>query len=105
VNNVCGKFLTIGSVKGKLAGEWSLQDLKVDLESVAVSVGEMECSWRPVKLFSRPDFDDRQPQGWPSTFDVTDDGERFLTTELVTGDKFDPGIAIIQNWASSLEQD
>ncbi|MBW2682955.1 MAG: hypothetical protein JRC69_05265, partial [Deltaproteobacteria bacterium] len=52
VNSVCGEFLTIRSVKGKLAGEWSLQDLKVDLEGVAVSVGEMECSWRPGKLFS-----------------------------------------------------
>lgn len=51
-NSVFSEFLTIGSVKGKLAGEWSLQGFEVDLEDVAVSVGEMECSWRPVKLFS-----------------------------------------------------
>ncbi len=51
-NRVCSEFLTIRSVKGKLAGEWSLRGLKVELEGVAVSVGEVECSLRPVKLFS-----------------------------------------------------
>jgi serine/threonine protein kinase len=58
---------------------------------------------RPTKLFSRPEFDDRQPFGWPPTFDVTADGERFLVTELLVDANMDPSIAIIQNWASSLE--
>lgn len=57
----------------------------------------------PRKLFSRPEYDDRQPFGWPANFDVTVDGERFLVTELVIDEKSDPGIAIVQNWAASLE--
>jgi len=58
---------------------------------------------RPTKLFSRPDNDDRQPMGWPATFGVTADGERFLMTELIIDDSLDPSIALIQNWSSSTE--
>ncbi len=58
---------------------------------------------QPTKLFSRPEHDDRQPHGWPATFDVTADGERFLVTELILDEDNDPNIAIIQNWAASLE--
>jgi hypothetical protein len=57
----------------------------------------------PRKLFSRPEFDDRQVFGWPASFDVTLDGQRFLVTDLVIDEKSDPGIAIIQNWAAALE--
>jgi serine/threonine protein kinase len=58
---------------------------------------------RPTKLFSRPEYDDRQPYGWPATFDVTADGERFLVTELLDDANLEPSIAIIQNWGASLE--
>jgi Tol biopolymer transport system component len=78
--------------------------IKNDIYAVDVKYDPLSLG-RPVKLFSRPEFDDRQPQGWPSNFDVTADGEKFLVTELMTGEEFDPGIAIIQNWASSLEQE
>ena len=78
--------------------------IKNDIYAVDVKYDPLSLG-RPVKLFSRPEYDDRQPHGWPATFDVTADGERFLVTELVTGEQFDPGIAIIQNWASSLEGD
>jgi hypothetical protein len=56
-----------------------------------------------LELFSRPENDDRQPHGWPATFDVTADGERFLVTELVLDENIDPTIAIIPNWSASLE--
>ena len=52
VNSICSPFFTIENVKGKLAGDWSLHGLKLDVESVAVSVDEVEGSWRPVKLFA-----------------------------------------------------
>ena len=75
-----------------------------DIYSVAVEYDPLRLG-RPVKLFARPEHDDRQPMGWPATFDVTAEGDRFLTTELVTDSKLNPGIAIIQNWATSLEQE
>ncbi len=56
----------------------------------------------PQMLFARPEYDDRQPFGWPATFDVTFDGQRFLTTELVVDESADPSIAIVQNWAAAL---
>ena len=57
----------------------------------------------PRKLFARPEYDDRQSFGWPATFDVTADGQRFLVTELVVDENADPSIAIVQNWAAALE--
>ena len=59
---------------------------------------------RPQLLFSRPDHDDRQPFGWPSTFGVTSDGERFLTTELAPDQNLNPQIAIIENWADTVTE-
>ena len=55
----------------------------------------------PVKLFSRPENDDRQPFGWPATFEVTADGERFLVTDPVKRENAEPLIAIIPYWAAS----
>jgi len=57
----------------------------------------------PVKLFDRLENDDRQTMGWPASFGVTADGQKFLTTELVVDEKQEPSIAIIQNWAASLD--
>lgn len=50
----------------------------------------------PQLLFSRPDYDDRQPFGWPATFEVTADGERFLDTELVISEEDKPVIANVK---------
>jgi Tol biopolymer transport system component len=58
---------------------------------------------RPEKLFARPEYDDRQPYGWPATFDVTPDGQRFLVTELVVDDDLEPAIAVIPNWSPARE--
>ena len=49
-NNLGTPFLTIGSVKGKLSGEWSLHKFELNLPSVAVSVDRVECHLRPAKL-------------------------------------------------------
>jgi len=76
--------------------------LENDIFAVEVSYEPLRLG-RPQRLFSRPEFDDQQPYGWPATFDVTADGERFLVTELLDDDNLDPSIAIIPNWASSLE--
>jgi serine/threonine protein kinase len=57
---------------------------------------------RPLKLFTRLERDDRQPYGWPATFGVTPDGERFLTTEIVQDESLDPRIAIVEGWARSM---
>jgi Tol biopolymer transport system component len=57
---------------------------------------------RPRELFTRLERDDRQPYGWPATFGVTPDGERFLTTEIVQDDSLDPRIAIVENWAQTM---
>jgi hypothetical protein len=59
---------------------------------------------RPQKLFSRPEDDDRQPFGWPASYDVTANGERFLTTEMALDENLDPRIAIIENWAQTVEE-
>ena len=73
-------------------------------EIFAVEVGYQPLRLgNPQKLFSRPEYDDRQPFGWPATFDVTADGQRFLVTELVVDENADPSIAIVQNWAAALE--
>ena len=58
----------------------------------------------PAVLFSRPDYDDRQPFGWPALFDVTRDGEGFLTTILMTDEDHEPGIAIVDNWSADHDQ-
>jgi len=59
---------------------------------------------RPQQLFARLERDDRQPYGWPATFGVTPDGERFLTTEVVQDASLDPRIAIVENWARSMAE-
>ena len=71
-----------------------------DIFAVTVSYNPLQLG-SPRKLFSRPEFDDRQPFGWPATFDVTEDGLRFLVTELVVDENMDPSIAIVQNWATA----
>jgi Tol biopolymer transport system component len=58
----------------------------------------------PRKLFSRPEYDDRQPFGWPAIFDVSLDGERFLMTELVVDPTLRPRIAVVENWSAALDQ-
>jgi len=68
-----------------------------DIFAVAVSYDPLQLG-RPQKLFTRPEHDDRQPRGWPATFDVTADGQRFLVTELSDDDTMEPRIAIIPNW-------
>ena len=73
-----------------------------DIFAVEVSYEPLSLG-RPVKLFSRPEYDDRQPYGWPAIFDVTSDGQRFLVTELVLDETLKPGIAIIQNWSNSIK--
>jgi hypothetical protein len=55
----------------------------------------------PQLLFSRPDHDDRQPYGWPATFGVTADGERFLDMELVVSEEDKPVIAVIPGWGAA----
>ncbi|HKI82692.1 MAG TPA: hypothetical protein VKA63_00025, partial [Candidatus Krumholzibacteria bacterium] len=71
-------------------------------EIYAVSVGYDPIKLgRPVKLFSRPEYDDRQPYGWPATFDLTRDGKLFLTTDLVVEGELNPHIAIVENWQST----
>jgi len=70
----------------------------VDVSYEPLSLGQ------PRSLFSRPEYDDRQPYGWPSVFDATRDGQRFLTTELADDESLDPRIAVVENWAAELEQ-
>ncbi len=72
-----------------------------DIFAVEVSYEPLRLG-NPKKLFSRPEYDDRQSFGWPATFDVTFDGQRFLVTELVIDENADPSIAIVQNWAAAL---
>jgi len=71
-----------------------------DIYAASVSYDPLRVA-PPVKLFSRPDPDDRQPFGWPPTFDVTADGTRFLVTEIVERGDVEPFIGIIPNWAAS----
>ncbi len=52
VNSIGGPFLTIGNVKGKLSGEWSLYDLELDISSVNINVGRVDCRLRPEKLLA-----------------------------------------------------
>jgi hypothetical protein len=74
-----------------------------DIYAVSVSYDPLHLG-RPQILFSRPEYDDRQPYGWPASFDVTADGERFLTTEMVPDENLDPRIAIIESWAETVEK-
>jgi len=50
VNSVGSPFFTIENVKGKLAGDWSLQGLQIDVEGIALNVTSVEGRWRPGKL-------------------------------------------------------
>jgi len=74
-----------------------------DIYAVDVSYEPLQVG-TPRVLFSRPDYDDRQPFGWPAVFDVTRDGEHFLTTVLMTDEDNEPGIAIVEDWAAHLDQ-
>ena len=55
----------------------------------------------PQLLFSRPDYDDRQPFGWPAPFSVTADGERFLDTVLGASEEDKPVLAVIPGWGAT----
>ena len=71
--------------------------------AVAISYEPLSVG-RPVELLTRLERDDRQPNGWPATFGVTPDGERFLTTEIVLDESLDPRIAIVENWAQTMAE-
>jgi Tol biopolymer transport system component len=71
-----------------------------EIYAVTVSYDPLELG-RPRKLFSRPEYDDRQPFGWPASFDLTRDGKLFLTTDLVVEGELNPHIAIVENWQST----
>jgi len=72
-----------------------------DILAVSVSYDPLSVG-KPQKLFSRPENDDRQPFGWPPTFDVTADGERFLVMDPVVSEETQPSIAIIPGWAATM---
>jgi translocation and assembly module TamB len=52
INKICDPFFTIGEAKGRLVDNWSLHNVKVEMETVSVEIAEIEWSWRPAKLLS-----------------------------------------------------
>jgi len=50
VNAAFSPFLSIGEVKGRLLDEWTVQGVRIDLDSVSVNVGEVKFSWHPLRL-------------------------------------------------------
>jgi hypothetical protein len=95
------------SIEGGLFPHWKGDGSELyfargnEIYAVSVSYDPVRLG-RPELLFSRPEFDDRQPFGWPATYDVSADGQLFLVTDLVVEGDFNPHIAIVENWASTL---
>jgi len=52
VNSVGSPLITIGNVKGKLSGKWSLHDLELDIPGVTVSAARIDCRLFPEKLLA-----------------------------------------------------
>jgi tRNA A-37 threonylcarbamoyl transferase component Bud32 len=52
----------------------------------------------PRRLFNRPPLNITLPLRWPASYDVTGDGQRFVTYQNVAGEKQRTGIMLVQNW-------
>jgi hypothetical protein len=70
----------------------------VDLFEIEVQLGASPQFGKAVKLFTRPDIGRSTPAGWPSGFDVTRDGQRFVFYRPAGSVDRRASIIVVQNW-------
>ncbi len=52
VNSFASPVLTVGKVQGKLAGNWSVEDVEITLQDFSLFLKRVDCQWDPSGLFT-----------------------------------------------------